>query len=193
MKKDEFLQHPTYGSTPNNKTEIRRAKIEDVPVIGTLAGTIWPDCYGNIISEAQINYMLNLFYADDALIDQIRIKKHRFLLLETDGIPSGFASFSEKIPNDHSIYRLHKIYLLPKLQGLGLGKKLLLEVEKQATESGALQLELNVNRNNPAIAFYIRNGFEILHEEDIDIGNGFFMNDYVMRKKTITKPIDGFA
>jgi hypothetical protein len=40
----------------------------------------------------------------------------------------------------------------------------------------------NVNRYNNALAFYQKLGYEILKEEDIDIGEGFFMNDFVMLK-----------
>jgi ribosomal protein S18 acetylase RimI-like enzyme len=47
---------------------------------------------------------------------------------------------------------------------------------------GATTLQLNVNRNNPAKIFYEKLGFAVLNEEDIDIGNGYFMNDYVMQK-----------
>jgi ribosomal protein S18 acetylase RimI-like enzyme len=38
-----------------------------------------------------------------------------------------------------------------------------------------------VNRENKAIGFYNKLGFTIIAEEDIPIGNGFFMNDYVMQ------------
>ena len=33
-----------------------------------------------------------------------------------------------------------------------------------------------------AINFYKKNGFQIIREEDVDIGNGYYMNDYVMSK-----------
>ena len=46
--------------------------------------------------------------------------------------------------------------------------------------SHATAVELNVNRDNPAISFYKKLGFGIKREEDIDIGEGFFMNDYVL-------------
>lgn len=42
------------------------------------------------------------------------------------------------------------------------------------------RIELNVNRNNPAIGFYNRLGFRILRQGDFDIGHGFYMNDYIM-------------
>ena len=47
----------------------------------------------------------------------------------------------------------------------------------------ARSLLLNVNRHNKAISFYKKYGFDIIAEEDIDIGNGYYMNDYVMEKK----------
>jgi hypothetical protein len=40
-----------------------------------------------------------------------------------------------------------------------------------------------MNRNNKARQFYEKNGFIIIKEEDIDIGNNYFMNDYVMEKR----------
>lgn len=47
---------------------------------------------------------------------------------------------------------------------------------------GATSLQLNVNRQNPAQHFYKKLGFLVIKEEDIDIGSGFFMNDFVMEK-----------
>ena len=43
-------------------------------------------------------------------------------------------------------------------------------------------LDLNVNRYNySAQSFYEKFGFKVLKEEDIHIGGGYFMNDYVLR------------
>ena len=44
----------------------------------------------------------------------------------------------------------------------------------------ASELQLQVNRNNSAKDFYLKFGFTILYEADFEIGNGYFMNDYVM-------------
>ena len=41
-------------------------------------------------------------------------------------------------------------------------------------------LELNVNRNNSAVGFYQHLGLKILRQGDFHIGNGFYMNDYIM-------------
>ena len=155
------------------------ATIDDLPVIRELAHTIWPHSYGSILSQEQLDYMLELIYAVPALQHQILNLKHQFILVLNDDLISGFASFSpkEKTP---SVYRLHKIYLLPKLQATGTGKLLLQYVINSAKAAGAVSLELNVNRNNKAKYFYEKQGFSIIRQEDIDIGNGYFMNDFVM-------------
>jgi hypothetical protein len=57
------------------------------------------------------------------------------------------------------------------------------EIGKELQSAGAVLLYLNVNRHNKARLFYEKLGFIIAREEDNDIGNGFYMNDYVMEKK----------
>ena len=56
------------------------------------------------------------------------------------------------------------------------------EVIENALDRQFDSLELNVNRNNPAIRFYVKLGFHIIDEVDIAIGSGFYMNDYIMLK-----------
>ena len=45
---------------------------------------------------------------------------------------------------------------------------------------GPCRMELNVNRENPALGFYQHMGMKKVREEDTHIGNGFYMNDYIM-------------
>jgi ribosomal protein S18 acetylase RimI-like enzyme len=78
------------------------------------------------------------------------------------------------------------LYVLPNYQGKGIGAMLLQKIEDYIQVGTDVYLELNVNRFNSAIAFYQKQGFEIIRTEDIDIGNGFFMNDYVMEKQIST-------
>lgn len=67
------------------------------------------------------------------------------------------------------------------MQGMGIGKKLIEHVVDLSRQSNILNLQLNVNRFNNAVHFYKSQGFEILYEENIDIGNGYLMEDFVMR------------
>jgi len=158
---------------------IRKADVDDVNAIGFLAHQIWPVAYEEILSVEQLHYMLGMLYSPRSLQQQMLKDGQRFFIAEIDLHEIGFASFS-KI--NEGKYKLHKLYVLPKYQGKAIGKALLDVVLEEIKKEGAQQLFLNVNRHNKAIQFYERLGFVIKNEEDIDIGNGYFMNDYVMEK-----------
>lgn len=165
--------------------EVQEASVEHIPVIHKLAHAIWPDAYKDILSPAQLSYMLDLIYSPYQLQKQFE-QGHRFIILYDQiynaTMPVGFASFSRKAPVS-ATFRLHKLYVLPNRQGKGSGKFLLNFIITAIKKQGASFLELNVNRNNAAQYFYHKMGFTITREEDIDIGNGYFMNDYVMERK----------
>lgn len=160
---------------------IKTAKLSDIVIINELAHRIWPIAYKNILSPNQMEYMLDLIYNPSSLKKQIKDLRHKFIIVYEKKTPVGFASYSLKI-NSHNIFKLHKIYVLQSEQGKGIGKLILNRVADEAKNSGAKFLELNVNRYNSAVDFYKKYGFNIIGEEDVDIDNGYFMNDYVMRK-----------
>ncbi len=160
----------------SNDVVIRKAGIMEIDTILKLAETVWPVTYKDILSGEQIEYMMNLFYSKASLREQF--DKHIFIIAYLDEEPVGFASYSVAA---ESVYKLHKLYVLTSVQGRGLGKALIDFIVTELQLSGGTALELNVNRNNKARMFYEKLGFEVLCEEDNDIGNGYWMNDYVMR------------
>lgn len=150
--------------------------------IRDIAGKTWPITYGPILSSEQIDYMFAMMYDISALERQATAKKHHFILAEEDGIPLGFASY-ELNYNEEPKTKIHKIYILPETQGKGIGKKLIDFIADKATTNQNTALSLNVNRHNNAFQFYVKLGFKKIGEEDIDIGNGYLMEDYIMEKK----------
>ena len=162
-----------------NELLIRFADTEDINTIGFLAQQTWPTAYGPILSQEQISYMLNLFYAPPALNEQM--KNHQFVIAELNEEPVGFASFASiDVPDT---YKLHKLYILPDTQGKGIGKALLDFVVDEIKQKDAAALHLGVNRFNPAVKFYEKLGFTKLKEEKTDIGSGFVMDDFIMELK----------
>ncbi len=160
-------------------TSIRKASKEELPVIRQLALDIWPATYSSILSQDQLAYMLDLFYSDPALEKDFDKPGYSFFLLELDGKNAGYAGLELK---EDQTAHLHKIYLSPNYQGKGLGKKLMQFIIDFAKKTGAHSLTLHVNRHNKALQFYQAVGFEIIKELDTAIGNGYFMNDYVMKQ-----------
>jgi ribosomal protein S18 acetylase RimI-like enzyme len=161
--------------------EIRAAQKKDLPTIQELAHAIWPSAYLDILGEAQLNYMLDKIYSLHSLEHQFSILNQRFILATENEKPVGFASYSPH--DDASVYHLNKIYVSPNQQGKNIGKKMLDHVIATVKNLGASALQLNVNRHNKALHFYEKRGFKIIRQEDIDIGSGYFMNDYVLELK----------
>ena len=166
---------------PSSELIIRPATFTDINYIREIAFKTWPLAYQEILGKEQLDYMLHLFYSHNAIEEQMK-NKHYFFLALKNYEAVGFASFSN-IEGD--VYKLQKLYVLPVEQGTGTGLVLLKTVETVAGSMGATKLQLNVNRRNIAQHFYEKNGFSVIREEDIDIGNGYFMNDFIMQKDLI--------
>jgi diamine N-acetyltransferase len=167
--------------------KIVEAKLTDIPVIQEIAYKTWPITFANILSKEQIEYMLNMMYSTESLSKQMK-GNAPFILAKDGDNYLGFASYQHHY-NESTNTRLHKIYMLPNAQGKGVGKFLINEIEKRALAVNDNAIELNVNRFNSAVNFYVKYGFEIIKEEDIAIGNGFLMEDFVMLKKLINSNI----
>ena len=158
-------------------TEIRKAGTEDITLIIELAMQVWPQTYIPIVGSEQVVYMLDRFYAPDALKSQVA-QGHCFIICYDNELPVAFASWSEIEPR---VYKLHKLYIIPGQQGKGIGGVMINYIVDEIRKKDATFLCLNVNRyNNSAMAFYEKNGFRHVTDEDIDIGNGYFMNDHVL-------------
>jgi diamine N-acetyltransferase len=160
-------------------TFISPATLQDIPIIQEVNLQVWPQTYSGILTPQQVDYMLHMMYSSAALQQQMN-SGHYFIMAkdEMDNV-NGFASYSliEK-----EVFKLHKLYVIPKLQGKGVAKELLDYIINDIRFMGARALDLNVNRYNlRAKAFYDKQCFKVLYEEDIDIGQGFYMNDYYMR------------
>ncbi|MFT3679082.1 MAG: GNAT family N-acetyltransferase [Ferruginibacter sp.] len=159
--------------------DIKKAGEDAIPVIRNLANITWPVTYGDILSPEQLDYMMELIYSKTSLQKQMQ-KGDTFVIAYDADEPVAFAAYSPR-ENNKDIYKLHKLYILPNQQGKGLGKLLINYIKDDIQPSSTLQL--NVNRHNKALYFYEKLGFKIIAEEDIDIGDGFYMNDYVMEVK----------
>ena len=187
------------------KIQITRAGLTDRDFIRSVSERTWPSTYGHIISQEQIDFMLEWMYSDDSLATQMNtgcefyiasIKDsnldnvHNFdNVYNSDWEDIGFCSVSPEDGENNSTekvegskaHKLNKLYVLPTAQGTGAGKALLNKSIEVAKVFGSSSLFLQVNKQNSAYSFYLKHGFIKESEFKFDIGNGFFMDDYVMR------------
>lgn len=159
---------------------IEKANKNHLPSIIDLAKETWQKTYCNIISQEQIDYMLNLFYSTNVISAQIENPSNDFFVALENEILLGYSHCFEKNGN----YYISKIYIHPVSQGKGIGKLLMTHIESNAKSFNYSTIELNVNRNNPAKDFYLKNGFKIVQEIDIPLDK-FWLNDYIMQKEIV--------
>lgn len=158
---------------------IRTLSRSELHVVHDLAHEIWPLVYSRMISSEQMTYMLEWMYSPENLIAKFD-QGSLFYSYQSDVRDIGYLHLE---PVDDQLLKIQKVYVHPDQHGKGIGRELMLFSEETARKLGHDTLELQVNRGNPAVQFYQRLGFSIVDEQDFDIGRGYFMNDYVMRKK----------
>ena len=153
--------------------------MEDVPVIRDMASVVFPDTYGEILSPGQIDYMMDWMYSEASLHRQMTEEGHIYYLAYREGRAVGYLSIQ---PEGEHVFHLQKLYVLPSCQGMHLGDQLFKQAIKAIKElhPAPCQMRLNVNRNNKALNFYEKMGMTRIDEGDFPIGNGYYMNDYIM-------------
>ena len=142
---------------------IRQASETDCPLIRRMAEEAFPATYREILTPAQLDYMMEWMYSDASLREQFRAG-HVWFIASSDGEPCGYLSVERQ---GETLFHLQKIYVLPRFQGIGAGAFLF----RHAVE---------YIRRNPALHFYERMGMRRLREGDFPIGGGYYMNDYIM-------------
>jgi ribosomal protein S18 acetylase RimI-like enzyme len=166
----------------NNKlnVEIRSVTPPDVPAIAALAREIWQATYPGIITQEQIDFMLEQRYGHERLYDDLE-DLHKWLdQAFVDGRRIGFA-FSEIYKGE---FKLDKLYIHPDVQRRGVGGQLIANVAERAKREGYPCVILQVNKRNVnAINSYKKYGFAVREATVDDIGHGYVMDDYVMEKK----------
>lgn len=152
----------------NNETLLQKTE--------ELANIIWNEHYSTILSKHQIDYMLQKYQCKKAMEYQIKNEKYQYFALVENMNEIGY--FAVKFDFDDIF--LSKLYLLKESRGKGYSKEIIDYIEKNS--QGKKSIYLTVNKNNPSISIYKKLGFEIEKECVTDIGCGYVMDDYIMRK-----------
>ena len=159
------------------------ATIDDIPALQDSARRIWRAHYPGIITMEQIDYMLTEGYSSERIATEMTEQGVTWLKIFDKREMIGFAAFG---PYAEQTVKLHKLYLDIGCHGRGIGSAALAEVEQRATADGATAIILNVNKYNyKAISSYERNGYQVSDSVVNEIGNGFVMDDYIMKKMLI--------
>lgn len=154
------------------------AKLREV---SELAEKIWHECFVDIITVEQIDYMVEKYQSYNAMQNQIAEQNYSYFSVSDDGELCGY--FAVK-PEADSRFFLSKLYLRKDKRGKGIARKMLERIFEEARACGKESVYLTVNKHNDqAIAVYNKVGFTVIGTPTTDIGNGFVMDDFVMEYK----------
>lgn len=158
---------------------IRKATTDDIQLINRMAQSVFPATYRDILSEEQLDYMMNWMYSLGNLRKQMEEEGHIYYIAYKGDEAAGYVSIQ---PEGEHLFHLQKIYVLPHYQGFHLGRILFEQAIRAIKEihPEPCEMHLNVNRNNKALQFYEHMGMKKVAEGDFHIGNGYYMNDYIM-------------
>jgi len=160
-----------------------KASYQEIDKIIELAQKIWRDHYPSIIGTEQVEFMLAKMYDKASLEKQIQSGDIFYLAFDdTENRYLGFVSVKNE---GGSKYFINKFYIDTIVQRTGIG---LLFFDFILREFVPQEIRLQVNRQNfKAINFYFKAGFKIEKVADFDIGDGYFMNDFIMIWESLEK------
>ncbi len=142
--------------------------------MSALASAIVKEHFDPIIGSRQNDYMIEKFQSVKSIKQQLS-EGYVYYFICLDDTAIGFLAYR---PDEDCLY-LSKFYLDKEYRGKGFSKEMLSFVKSAAIENGLKRIRLNVNKNNNAIYAYEKLGFKRTGTQKKDIGNGFFMDDYI--------------
>jgi len=153
---------------------------DDIAAVAALADVIWHEHFIPIIGEPQVDYMLEKFQSPPAITSQLESGSEYYLAL-VDDQPAGYVGLIPDQPAGRMM--ISKLYVKRETRGIGLGTRLIEFVENLCAGKSIGTIWLTVNRfNHGPVAWYQHNGFVVTDEVRKDIGQGFFMDDFIMQK-----------
>jgi ribosomal protein S18 acetylase RimI-like enzyme len=164
---------------------IRQADISDVKIICALGVTTFYEAYYEQDDSGDLaNYVLESF--SQAQIEaEINDADSTFFIAELNGKAVGYAKLRENSTADYmdneNAVELHRIYILERAKGKGVGRELLNRCIETARAKGYETLWLGVwEQNSSALNFYEKTGFAKVGELQFPYGKAVGTN-YVMK------------
>ncbi|MEK3722527.1 GNAT family N-acetyltransferase [Paenibacillus sp. FSL H8-0034] len=157
-----------------------RAETEkEIAVLARLAAEIWKEYFVLVISNEQIDYMLDKFQSVQAITEQNTKQGYEYYFMNVNGGSIGYLG----IKQEEGKLFLSKFYIQKAHRGKGYASQAMELLVNLCKNRKLGTIWLTVNRYNDAsIAIYEKKGFRTVRTQVADIGNGFVMDDNIMEK-----------
>lgn len=160
-----------------NMLAFKEVREQNIDVLADLASGIWHEYWVDILSPAQIDYMVEKFQSSSAIQNQVKNENYRYYFITVEGINAGYFGVSFK--KDYLF--LSKLYIKKDYRHSGIGTKAFEKIKEIAVQDNYKSIQLTVNKyNKNTIKAYDKWGFKTIDSVVSDIGSGFVMDDYIM-------------
>ena len=160
--------------------EFVKIELNNVPDLAKLTSEIWHEYWTCILSEEQIDYMVDKFQSKTAITHQINNERYTYFYILHNKQKAGYIGLSDK--QDYLF--LSKLYIKKEFRHNGIGTEAFNFIKDYAVKNNFNKIQLTVNKyNENTINAYIKWGFKTIDSVVTDIGNNFVMDDYIMEYK----------
>jgi ribosomal protein S18 acetylase RimI-like enzyme len=164
---------------------IVRATDNDFKLLADLAKQTFMESHGSSAKQEDLDVYMNAKLSYDFLEKDVSDSNNIYHIIYHEGKPVGFSKIILNTPGFHidstNVTKLEKIFILKECYNLKLGQKLLnhnLAISKENEQSG-IWLFVWIE-NQRAIAFYTKNGFEVVGNHDFKISTTHTNPNYQM-------------
>jgi ribosomal protein S18 acetylase RimI-like enzyme len=141
----------------------------DLASIRRITWLSWISTYASFIPESDLKAYFDVRYTEEAVLSMFDDPFTHGFVAEADDRIAGYARLFFN-PDENRLY-VPSLYFLPEFLGQGMGKELLETAEEYAAEKGLDELWIGVMvKNNPALVFYRKVGFQFVREEPFSMG-----------------------
>lgn len=166
--------------------EIRFATAEDAVLIADMSRETFYETFAADNTKEDMDKFMNEQFTREALIKEVGASGNIFLLAFHEGVPAGYARMRENnIPpglDDKNALEIARIYATAGSIGKGVGSALMKKCFSVAHDLNKTTVWLGVwEKNERAIRFYKKWGFEKFADHDFLLGNDR-QNDWLMKK-----------
>lgn len=171
------------GKSP---VHIRYATKEDAAMIADLSRRTFFDTFAAQNTREDMDKFMNEQFTHARLMEEVGAPDNVFIIAEVMDEPAGYARMRESAPPDGldglPSIEIARIYAVQHMIGKGIGNALMKKCIDVAFEMGKRAIWLGVwEKNERAIEFYRRWGFEKFGEHDFILGNDV-QRDWLMKK-----------
>lgn len=148
---------------------VRTASERDIPAIRTLLVTTWHDTYDAIYGVEKVTEITNEWHSIKSLTTRLTTPRSEFIVADDGKALAGVAYAQADASGD--TVTLRQLYVLPTMQGRGVGGLLMDEIGESFPEAKRFVLEVEA-RNEKAVRFYTTHGFTDVGQAKTDSHSG---------------------